>query len=79
MGGRVIVPSQIFRIVRSATPVRRDTSSKEASGSSVSALTTSSYRKTLIGPLLTMIGTVLFVKPDVLVKLSPPDRSCDQR
>jgi hypothetical protein len=58
VGGRVIVPSHIFRIVDSATPVRRDMSSNEALGSSVSALTTLSYRKTLIALLLTMLVTV---------------------
>ena len=57
VGGRVIVPSDIFRIVDSATPVRRDTSSNEAVGSSVSALTTFSYRKTLIALLLIMLVT----------------------
>lgn len=60
VGERVIVPSHIFRIVDNATPVRSDTSSKEALGSSVSALTTLSYRKTLMPLLLTMLVTVLF-------------------
>jgi hypothetical protein len=60
VGGRVIVPSQIFRIVDKATPVRRDTSSNEALGSSDSALTTLSYRKTLIELLLTMLVIVSF-------------------
>ena len=57
VGGRVIVPSHIFRIVDSATPVRRDTSSNEALGSSVNALTTLSYRRTLIALLLIMLVT----------------------
>lgn len=75
----MIVPSQIFRMVDSATPVRCDTSSNEALGSPVIALTTLSYRKTLISMLLTMPVTVSFFKWDVFVKLSRRHRSCVRR
>ena len=75
----MIVPSHIFRIVDSATPVRRDTSSNEALGSSVSALTTLSYRKTLIALLLIMLVTESLFKWDVFVKLSRRHRSCVHR